>query len=169
MSTKNAPQVDSPEPELVITRIFDAKPGVVFKAWTEPEHFVRWWGPKGFTTPYCAINSRPGGVIHFCMHSPDGRDYWSKGIFCEVVEPERFVATEYFVDAVGNKVSPVELGLSEDFPAEMLLTVTFLEQDGKTLLTMHQTVPLSVAERNGAPQGWNESFDKLEEYLAKIR
>jgi len=60
------------EQELVITRVFDAPSDPVFKAWTDPQHFVRWWGPNGFTTPFCTIDLRPGGVIHFCMRSPQG-------------------------------------------------------------------------------------------------
>jgi uncharacterized protein YndB with AHSA1/START domain len=163
------PSGESPAPELVIARAFDVPPLLVFKAWTEPKHFVHWWGPKGFTIPFCKIDPCPGGVIHFCMRSPDGHDYWSKGIFCEVDEPERFVVIDYFSDEKGNYLSPADYGLSQDFPSEMLMTVTFEKHEGKTRLTMHQTVALSVAERNGAPQGWNESFDKLEDYLGKNR
>ncbi|MGH8068203.1 MAG: SRPBCC domain-containing protein [Candidatus Entotheonellia bacterium] len=68
------------ERELVITRIFDAPRELVFKAWTEPERLMRWWGPNSFTTPFCTIDLRPGGVFHCCMRSPEGRDYWCKGV-----------------------------------------------------------------------------------------
>jgi uncharacterized protein YndB with AHSA1/START domain len=59
--------------ELVTTRVVDAPRSLVFKAWTEPEHFVRWWGPNGFTTLFCKMDVRPGGVTHFCMRSHEGR------------------------------------------------------------------------------------------------
>jgi uncharacterized protein YndB with AHSA1/START domain len=152
---------------LVITRVFDAPRDLVFKAWTDPEHFVRWWGPKGFTVPFCKIDLRPGGVMHFCMRSPEGQDIWNKGVFREVVEPERIVSTDSFSDEEGNLVQPAHYGMSPDWPSETLVTVTFAEHDGKTKLTLQQTVLESVAERHGARQGWTETLDCLAEYLAK--
>ncbi len=79
---------------LVITRVFDAPRDLVFKAWTEPERLMRWWGPKGFTTPFCKVDLRPGGVFHYCLRSPEGRDVWGKGVYREIVEPERIIYTD---------------------------------------------------------------------------
>ena len=59
------------ERELVITRIFDAPRELVFKAWTEPERAVRWWGPQGFTTAHCEMDTRPGGTYRVCMRSSE--------------------------------------------------------------------------------------------------
>jgi uncharacterized protein YndB with AHSA1/START domain len=67
MANNDDPNTEPSEQELVITRVFDAPRELLFEAWTEPEHFVRWWGPKGYTTPYCTIDLRPGGVMHHCM------------------------------------------------------------------------------------------------------
>lgn len=154
------------EGELVITRVFDAPRELVWRAWTEPEHFMRWWGPRGFTVPHCTIDLRPGGRIHFCMRWPDGRDIWSGGIVREVIEPSLLVSTACFVDAEGNLVSPTHYGLSADFPPEVVMTVTFEDYEGnKTRLTLRETIPTSVAEGAGAYQGWNESFDRLADYL----
>ena len=151
--------------EFVITRVFDAPRDLVFKAWTEPERRMRWWGPNGFTTPYCKIDLRPGGVWHYCMRSPEGKNYWGKGIYREVVEPSLLVCTDYFSDAEGNLVQPAHYGMNADWPAEMLVTVTFSEHKGKTNLTVEQTVSESLAKSVGAVQGWNESFDRLDDYL----
>lgn len=129
--------------QIVITRVFDAPRGVVFKAWTEPEHMKRWWGPNGFTTPVCRIDLRAGGIFHNCMRSPEGHDYWSKGVYREIIEPERIVCTDCFSDAEGNFVPPTHYGLSPDWPQEALLTVTFTEHEG-----------------------WSESLDRLAGYLA---
>ena len=63
------------ENELTITRIFDAPRDLLWKAWTEPERVMRWWGPKGFTSPVCKIDLRIGGSYLFCMLSPDGEEY----------------------------------------------------------------------------------------------
>jgi uncharacterized protein YndB with AHSA1/START domain len=167
MAAKDSPATPPAELVLVITRVFDAPRDLVFKAWTDPEHFVRWWGPKGFTVPFCKIDLRPGGVMHFCMRSPEGQDIWNKGVFREVVEPERIVSTDSFSDEEGNLVQPAHYGMSPDWPSETLVTVTFAEHDGKTKLTLQQTVLESVAERHGARQGWTETLDCLAEYLAK--
>jgi uncharacterized protein YndB with AHSA1/START domain len=62
--------------EVVITRVFDAPRGLVFKAWTDPEHMARWWGPKGFTNPICELDARVGGAWRIVMRSPAGSAYW---------------------------------------------------------------------------------------------
>ena len=165
---KSNPAAEPAEQELVITRVFDAPRELVFKTWTEPEHFVHWWGPKGFTTPHCKIDPRPGGVWHCCMRSTDGKDIWCGGVYREIVVPERIVCTDCFTDEKGNVVDPAVYGMPEA-PKEMLLTVTLTEKNGRTTLTVKHSLPLWLAERMGAPQGWNSSFDRLAEYLAKTR
>jgi uncharacterized protein YndB with AHSA1/START domain len=162
------PNTEPPEQELVITRMFDAPRELVFKAWTEPEHFVRWWGPKGYTTPFCTIDLRPGGIMHNCMRSPEGREVWTKGVFREIVVPERIVLTDSFADAEGKVVSPTHYGMSPEWPLETLLTVTFEEHAGETKVTLrHAGIP-SGAERDGTQQGWVETVDRLAEYLAEV-
>ena len=155
------------EGEVVITRVFDAPRELVWRAWTEPERMMRWWGPRGYTIPYCTIDLRPGGVMHFCMRSAEGQDVWCGGVFHEVVEPERIVSTSYFSDEQGNLVRPEQYGLSATWPAETLVTVTFADLDGRTLVTLRQSVgPVPAEERAGTQQGWTETFDRLAEYVA---
>jgi uncharacterized protein YndB with AHSA1/START domain len=155
--------------ELVITRIFDAPRDLVFKAWTERDRMMRWWGPNGFTLPVCKIDVRPGGDYLYCMRSPEGKDYWGKGVYREIVEPERIVCTDSFADEKGDTVSPQAYGMSPDWPEEALITVTFDEQGGKTGFTL-QHAPLKPGpERDMCHQGWSESLDKLEEYLATVQ
>ena len=152
---------------LEITRIFDAPRELVFEAWTRPERFVQWWGPIGFTTPSCEIDLRPGGVLRFCMRSPEGQDIWCGGVFLEVVPPSRLVYTDYFADEAGNRVPPTDYGLSAEWPVEAQVTVTFEDYNGKTKLTLrHYAGAAPAAEIDGANQGWNQSFDRLSEYLA---
>lgn len=154
------------EQELVITRVFDAPRERLWKAWTEPEHFMRWWGPKGYTTPFCTIDLRVGGVYLNCMRSPDGKDYWSTGVYREIVPFERLVCTDSFADEQGNVVPASHYGMMGDMPLEMLVTVTFEEHDGKTTLTLrHAGIPAGE-DRDGAQQGWSESFDKLASMLS---
>lgn len=147
--------------ELIITRIFDAPRELVWRAWTDPEHIQRWWGPKNFTTPASRIDFRVGGKYLFCMRSPDGKDYWSTGVYREIVPFERIVCTDSFADEEGNVVPATHYGMSPDFPLEMLITVTFEDFQDKTKMTLkHTGLPVGdMEEQTGT--GWNESFDKL--------
>lgn len=147
--------------ELVITRVFDAPRELVWQAWIDPQHIQRWWGPKDFSAPACKIDFRVGGKYLFCMRSPEGQDYWSTGVYREIVPLERIVCTDSFADEAGNVVPATYYGMSADFPLEMLVTVTFEDQAGKTKLTLkHTGLPAGdMSEETGA--GWNQSFDKL--------
>jgi len=158
----------SAERELVIERVFDAPRELVWKAWTDPEHVMRWWGPKDFTSPYCEIDLRVGGKTLSCMRSPEGQDYWSTGVYREIVPLERIVCTDSFADEKGNVVPGSYYGMSSDFPLEMLLTVTFEELEGKTKLTLRHGGFPSGPDYDGAQIGWNQSLDKLADYLAKV-
>ena len=153
---------------LVIERVFDAPRELVWKAWTEPKHLMRWWGPKVFTAPFCKIDLRVGGTFGYCMRSPEGKDYWGTGVYREIVPPERLVYTDSFADEKGNVVPATYYGMNPDMPLEMLVTVTFEEHQGKTKLTLRHVGIPAGADRDGAQQGWSESFEKLAEYLAKM-
>lgn len=153
--------------ELVITRLFDAPRELVWQAWTEPEHFKRWWGPKDFTCPFCEMDLRVGGRYLNCMRSPEGRDYWSTGVYREIVPMQRIVCTDAFADEHGNVVPATHYGMSQDFPLEMLVTVTFEDQAGKTKITLKHSGLPATAEGQSAQAGWNESFDKLAESLMR--
>ena len=156
---------ESTKQELVIIRVFDAPRQLVWKAWTEPEHFMRWWGPKDFTAPFCQMDLRVGGKYLNCMRSPDGKDYWSTGVYREIVPMERLVFTDSFADENGNVIPATHYGFESDFPLEMLVTVTFEDEGDKTKVTLkHTGLPAGkIGEQTEA--GWNESFDKLAQNL----
>jgi uncharacterized protein YndB with AHSA1/START domain len=155
------------ENELLITRVFDATREELWKAWTDPEILKQWWGPKGFTSPFCRINLRVDGRFLNCMRSPEGKDYWSTGVFQEIVRPERIVYTDSFADESGNVVPATHYGMSPDFPLEMLVTVTFEDERGKTKQTLRHVGIPPGADTEGARQGWSGSFDKLAEVLRR--
>lgn len=146
--------------ELIITRTFEASRERVWQAWTEPERAMRWWGPKGFAAPSCAIDLRIGGRYLNCMRSPEGQDFWSTGVYREIVAPERLVCTDSFADSEGNVVPASYYGMSDDFPLELLVTVSFEDIDGKTGMTLrHEGLPKGMIDE--CREGWNQSFDKL--------
>jgi len=144
--------------EIVITRLFDAPPERVFKAWTDPEHIGKWWGPTGFTTTTLEIDIRPGGVWRFIMHGPDGTDYPNKIAYKEVVRAKRLV---------------FDHGSGEDSDEGTFeATVTFAKEGGKTRLAMRSLFPTAegraqAVEEFGAVEGGNQTLDRLGEYLAK--
>jgi uncharacterized protein YndB with AHSA1/START domain len=156
MVTRNSSIAKTEEPVLEITRILDAPRSLVFKVWTTPEHWARWLGPRGFTTPSCEMDFRPGGAYRACIRSPEGTDYWMRGVYREIVEPDRIVFTFAWEDEKGEPGH------------ETLVTVTFAEQGGKTKLTFHQAVFETIADRDSHHEGWSESLDRLEAYLASI-
>lgn len=94
------------------------------------------WGPKDFTAPVIKIDFRVGGKYLWCMRSPEGEDYWSTGVYREIVEQEKIVTTDSFSDAQGNVVPASHYGMSGDWPLELLVTVIFEENDGKTKITL---------------------------------
>jgi uncharacterized protein YndB with AHSA1/START domain len=156
----------APKNELVITRVFNAPRTLVWKAWTEPEHFKRWWGPKKFTCPACKIDFRVGGTYLSCMRSPEGQEFWSTGVYREIVPTERIVYTVSFADEKGNVVPASYYRLpGNDWPLEMLVTVTFEDLVGKTEMTLTHVGHPAGEMTELATAGWNESFDKLAESL----
>lgn len=150
--------------ELVLARVFSAPREEVWKAWTEPERIMKWWGPKDFTCPFAQIDLREGGKYLSSMKAPDGKEYWNTGVFQEIVPNEKLVMTDSFADEKGNVVKASHYGMSDDFPTELQISVLFEDQDGKTKITLiHEDMP--IGDLDDARRGWTESFDKLEELL----
>jgi uncharacterized protein YndB with AHSA1/START domain len=151
---------------LVIERTFDAPRALVWRAWTEPEHVARWWGPRGFTTRVEALDLRTGGRSHYVMIGPDGAEYPASGTFREVVPGEKIVTTDEFGD--GNEPP------NPDLPQGMILTCLFEELDGgaRTRLTLHISHPTAEDRRKheemGVVAGWGSSLDCLEDHLAAL-
>ena len=160
----NSGKTNSVNEGLIITRIFNASCELVWKTWTDPEHLMRWWGPKNFTSPVCKIDLRVGGKYLYCMRSSEDQDYWSTGIYKEIVPLERIVCTDNFADKDGNIVPASSLGIPGEWTDELMVTVTLEDLVGKTKLTMRQVgLPADWMEMTNA--GWNQSFDKLAESL----
>ena len=141
---------------LTLTRIFDAPRRLVFKAWTEPEHVMRWWGPHGFKVISCKMDFRAEGTWRLCMRGPDGADTWQHFVYREIVEAKRLVFTYAFEDARGVTGH------------ETLVTVTFTNEGTKTKFTLHQAVFETAVVRDDHVRGWSEALDHFAEYLTKL-
>lgn len=163
---------NSTSQDFVISRVLDAPREQVWKAWTEREQLMRWFGPKGFTLPYATLDFHPGGTFHYAMRASDGHEMWGKWTFREIVAPEKLVLISSFSDAQGGLTRHP---MSPSWPLETLSTTTFKEQDGKTLLTI-RWAPWNATElecktfaesHSSMNQGWSGTFEQLAAYLAK--
>ena len=146
--------------EIVISRTFNVPRELVWKAWTDPQHVMQWWGPKEFKNSSCKSDLRVGGAFHLNMCAPDGSTYPCKGIFREIVEPERIV-----YDSEADESHPCGAGL----PPRSLVTVTFEGHGNNTTLTLHTRFE-SEARRDAANLAgysisWGEALERLAEAL----
>jgi uncharacterized protein YndB with AHSA1/START domain len=158
--------------QFVISRTFDAPRDIVWKAWTERERLMQWFGPKGFTMSTAKLDFRPSGSLHYCLRSADGKEMWGKFVYREIVAPERIVLVNSFSDEKGKLTRHP---MSPTWPLEMLTTTTFTEAKGKTTVTVRWS-PLNATDEerktfdgahDGMRQGWTGTFDQLAEYLKK--
>ncbi len=157
MNEATAPAIgtDTADREILLTRVYDAPRELVFDAWTHPEHVGRWWGPRGFTITTHEMDVRAGGAWRFIMHGPDGTDYDNEIIYTEVTRPERLIYGHGQRDGI----------------AWFNVSATFIEEDGKTRVTMHTVFPTAEArtmaiEQRGAIEGAKQTMERLAEFLA---
>jgi uncharacterized protein YndB with AHSA1/START domain len=157
----------APIQDLVITRLFKAPRALVFRAWSDPQHLMRWFCPDGFTTPLCTVDFRVGGIFHYYMRAPDGKDYHGRGVYQELVVPERIAYLDTFTDANGQVVPPSFYGIPGNEVVESLVTVTFEAQGDQTLLTIRHALRGSAEETAGAREGWTQMLGHLAKALAE--
>src|SRR4051812_36887997 len=141
--------------ELVVTRTFDAPARIVFEAWTKPELFKRWWAPKSTGVPLlsCEMDVRVGGRYRLEFGHDASNSMAFFGRYIEVTPPSRLVWT------------------NEEGDAAPVTTVTFEEQDGKTLLVLHELYPSKEAldaSIEGMEGGMPEQFSQLDELLLSL-
>ena len=150
---------------LKLTRVFNASPEKIWQSWFNPNLNMCWWGPKDYSACESQIDARIGGKYLNCMQGPDGRKIWSTGIYKELIEPNRFVCTDSFADEHGNVVPATYYGMEIDLPLELEVEVTLEDLGGKTRLTLEHCGFPQGEIIDQTKQGWNESFDKLDECL----
>lgn len=173
-SSQAAAAADTVSKEFVIERVFDAPRDLVWKAWTEKDRLMQWWGPKGFKMVTARLDLKPGGSFHYCMHAPDGSEMWGRWTFREIVVPERLVFINAFSDKDGGLTRHP---MAPTWPIEMLGTMTLVDQGSKTLL-VNRMVALNPTDEERATfeggfdsmkQGFGGTWDRLAAYLASAR
>jgi uncharacterized protein YndB with AHSA1/START domain len=147
-------QVTTPtDREIVLTRVFDAPRRLVFDAFTKPELLKRWFGPRAWSLVVCEVDLKVSGTFRFVLRGPDGKEIGMRGVYREIVAPERSVHMESF----------------DDYPGESQVTTVLVEQGGRTTLTATVLYPSQeirdIVIQSGMEHGAAESYDKLAELL----
>ena len=142
--------------ELVVTRIFDAPPSMVYKAWSQPALFQRWWMPKsvsGISLVSCDMDVRTGGKYRLEFGADGSETMAFYGKYLDVVPNERIVWT------------------NDEGEEGAITTVTFEDRDGTTLLTFHEIYPTSEALEEalqGSAAALPEQLEQLDELLSNM-
>jgi uncharacterized protein YndB with AHSA1/START domain len=146
----------------VIERRFDAPAHLVWRMWTEPDHFKAWFGPTGVTIPVAKMDVHVGGRRLICMEmsTPEGaRRMWFSGEYLEIVENVRLVYTESMSDESGEPIA----SHADSHPVRTVVTVELAESAGRTTMMLtHAGIP---ADSAGAA-GWRMALDKLTDHVA---
>jgi uncharacterized protein YndB with AHSA1/START domain len=158
---KTKVRAETGKQELFITREFDAPRELVFKAHTDPKLYTQWIGPRRYTTTLLKFEPRSGGTWRYISKDKDGNEYAFHGVNHEVLEPERLIDTFEFEGLQEKGHVSLETLILEELPGR------------RTKLTI-QVVFQSIADRDGMLQsgmeeGLNESHDRLEELLEKMK
>ncbi|MGH7196654.1 MAG: SRPBCC domain-containing protein [Candidatus Saccharimonadales bacterium] len=152
---------------LTLERTINAPKDKVWEAWTNPDVFAKWWGPRGWETTVKHMDFNPGGYLLYGMKCVDenqgewyGQESWGKMEY-EAIDPQAsFTYTDYFTDENGK--------VTEGMPAAKA-TVAFEEVDGKTKMTNVTTYPteaeLTKVLEMGMEEGIKQTIDRLEELL----
>jgi uncharacterized protein YndB with AHSA1/START domain len=147
---------DQPDPklDLVLERVVEVPPQLVWRAWTEPALILQWFTPKPWTTVDCEVDLRPGGLFRSVMRSPEGKDHENTGCFLEVVENRRLVWT----DALGPGYRPRDGGFMTAF-------IT-MEPSGSGTRYVARAVHKDEKDRKthedmGFHTGWGTALDQL--------
>jgi uncharacterized protein YndB with AHSA1/START domain len=152
---------NSPQDAVVIERSFDAPADLIWRMWTEPEHFKAWYGPDGAAVPVAKMDVRVGGSRLVCMEmdTPGGPTrMWLAGEYREVTVNKRLVYTEFMSDEDGNALPPSDLGIPDGHPATTEVAVELTDLGARTRMVLtHSGIP---AGSPGAA-GWAMALSKL--------
>ena len=148
-------------PPLKLSRIFDARPETVFKAWSTAEHVSRWFCPETVTISEAHVEMKVGGPFDVCMRMSSGEEHWNRGIFVEITPHSRLVIDMH---AIGFDGQPLFRAYTE---------IAFSDAPGGTKMDVTQTYtfidPVAAAPMvGGAPEGWRTTLDKLEAEIVRM-
>jgi len=141
---------------LRISRIFDAPPAAVFRAWTDPELLVKWWGPEGCSATVTKLDLQPGGTWRTSIINADGEEHFVGGTYQEINPPERLVFTWAWENVEVKNSTPGH---------QTTITLEFQDHDGSTEMVLTQTRFESTDIRDLHDTGWSSSLNCLNNIL----
>lgn len=151
--------------EIVIEREFKAPRQLVWDVWNKPEHLEKWFGPRTYSIKVVNQDFTEGGEWHYVMLGPAGEEFPFSGVFKEIVPIEKVVSTDDFDEKMVEAMP--------DLPVGMIVTTLFDDKGEKTLVTI-RTMHRSAKDKQnheamGVVQGWESSFECMDEYLEEIQ
>ena len=151
-------RVETTDREIVITRVINAPPALVFEAFTDVRHLSQWWGPEGFSTTTRTFEFREGGAWDFVMHGPDGTDYQEWISWTEIAPPERIALLH---------------GESRGDPNAFESVLTFAPEGAATRIEMRTVFPTNelrdqAVEKYHAIEGGQQTLSNLAAYVTEI-
>ena len=158
--------------QLIVTRIIDAPVELVWKAWTEPDQVMHWWGPRDYSSPSCKIDLRVGGKYIFAMQAPaeqGGQVSYTAGIYQKIVPMQLLEFTQGLSDENGDRIDPQQIGMPADFPKELHTAVTFRPKGDMTELTITQDGWVPSQMYVYALAGTQQQTDKLSSFVGRKR
>ena len=164
----------SAEPTLcnvVVTRVFAAPVAQVWKAWSEPEMVMQWWGPTGFTSPMAKMDFREGGTSLVCMRAPKefgGQDTYNTWTYRKI-DPNKLIEFILnFTDKDGKKLDPAAMGMPPGIPKDVRHVITFKAVgDSQTEMTVTEYGYTSDQAHDLSKAGLEQCLDKMAESLAQ--
>lgn len=151
--------------DVVVTRVFDAPVERVWKAWSDADEVMRWWGPDYFTSPSAKMDFREGGTSLVCMRAPEsfgGQDMYSNWTYTVIVPMERIEYVHNLADQDGHRIDPSAIGMPPDFPEDVVSVVTFKPLDNeRTEMTVTELDWALGQMRDMSELGLNQCMDKM--------
>ena len=146
-----------PKLDLVLERVVDVPPALVWEAWTKPEHLRHWFTPKPWTVAHCEVDLRPGGTFRTVMRGPDGEQHDVAGCYLEIVPQQRLIWTDALLPGYRPSANPFFTAIVELEPSgkgtRYTATAIHRDEDGR-----------KKHEEMGFHQGWGTVLDQLVEY-----
>lgn len=163
---------DTAKIDLVFTRVFDAPVSEVWKAWSDPNYVMKWWGPTGFTSPSCKMDFREGGTTLVCMRAPQewgGQDMYNTWTYKKIVSNEYIEHYLDWADKDGNRIDPSSIGLPPDMPRDVRHVITFKDLgNNRTEMTVTEFGYTNEKQAEMSKMGMEQCLDKMQAiYTAK--
>ena len=150
--------------DLVLERVVDIPPRLVWRAWTEPQHLMKWFTPKPWTTTNCQIDLKPGGRFFTAMRGPEGPEHKNEGCYLEVVPEKRLIWTGALTAGYRPQAEEAPFlmtAMIELFPegngCRYRATVMHADESGR-----------QQHEEMGFHAGWGKALEQLVEYMKSL-